>query len=260
MQSVKDFLTQLAIIFTSSVSTISGGEFNQAGRSTAFGANSNLATFLVSAFNNAITNYPNSPHAFLIYLFFNKDFVFNPQVSGALQVIIPDVLGNLAITNVKFPENGYLYVYVCDESNMDVYFDNLQIIHYTNPFTEVNDYYPFGLLAKTSTSLGGTLQNYKYNGNELQKDLAFNVLDYGVKGDFQVRFCERIRLKYFFLLDSLSAGHMWRGIPAHTVRQSLFKKMFSIGIKIILYTIKIYILCAAESPYALAFTQRFRRA
>ena len=111
-------------------------------------------------------------------MFFNKDFVFNSLVSGALQTITPDRLGNLAVTNVKFPENGYLYVYVCNESNMDVNFDNLQIIHYTNPLTEVNDYYPFGLLAKISTSLGGTLQNYKYNGNEIQKDLAFNVLDY----------------------------------------------------------------------------------
>ena len=181
VQLVNNLLTQLATIFTSSVSTISGGEFNQAGTSAAFGANSNLSTFLVSAFNNAVTNYPNNPRAFLIYLFFNKDFVFNPQVSGALQAITPDVLGNLAVTNVKFPENGYLYVYVCDESAMDVYFDNLQIIHYTNPLTEVNDYYPFGLLAKTATSLGGTPQKYKYNGKELQKDLAFNVLDYGAR-------------------------------------------------------------------------------
>ena len=98
-----------------------------------------------------------------------------------MQTITPDALGNLAVTNVKFPENGYLYVYVCNQSELDVYFDNLQIIHYTNPLTEINDYYPFGLLAKTSTSLGGMLQNYKYNGKELQKDLAFNVLDYGAR-------------------------------------------------------------------------------
>ena len=51
VQLVNNLLTQLATIFTSSVSTISGGEINQAGASAAFGANSNLATFLVSAFN-----------------------------------------------------------------------------------------------------------------------------------------------------------------------------------------------------------------
>ena len=57
-QPINEILTQLSTIFTTSVSTISGGEFNQAGTSAAFGANSNLSTFLVSAFNNAVTNYP----------------------------------------------------------------------------------------------------------------------------------------------------------------------------------------------------------
>ena len=91
-----------------------------------------FAIYLVNVlwkFNNAVTNYPDRPRALLIYLFFNKDFIFNPLVSGALQAITPDQLGNLAVSNVKFPENGYLYVYVCDESAVDVSFDNLQIIN-----------------------------------------------------------------------------------------------------------------------------------
>ena len=84
---------------------------------------------------------------------------------------------NLAILDFKFPENRYLYVYVSNETDKNVEFDNLQISHRSNYLIETNDYYLYGLLLPCSLATDVVLQNYNYNGKELQTDLKFDVED-----------------------------------------------------------------------------------
>jgi hypothetical protein len=71
-----------------------------------------------------------------------------------LHVTTPDQLGDLAILDIKMPENGFLYIYVSNETTKDVNFDNLQIHHTSNYLLETNDYYPFGLLVNNSSAYG----------------------------------------------------------------------------------------------------------
>ena len=78
------------------------------------------------------------------------------------------------LQNISVPKNGYIYVYVSNESNADVFFDNLQVFQTHGPILEETHYYPFGLaMAGVSskaaqTSDCGCPNKKGFNGNEIQ--------------------------------------------------------------------------------------------
>jgi RHS repeat-associated protein len=85
---------------------------------------------------------------------------------------------NATIPTITVPKNGYIFVYCSNESNLNVFFDNLQIIHTKGPLVEETHYYPFGLtmagisgkaLGTGKSSLDCGCPNKKgFNGNEIQ--------------------------------------------------------------------------------------------
>jgi RHS repeat-associated protein len=83
-------------------------------------------------------------------------------------------------------EEGYIYIYVSNESNLNVnvYFDDLKITHTAaDMVVQANDYYPFGLTMKPSDFQRDGEQGNKflYNGKELQTDLNLDWYDYGAR-------------------------------------------------------------------------------
>lgn len=114
------------------------------------------------------------PKAFINYIFFDDQFKFvsgNFSRVGTSGLVKSHWNTDAQLQNIEAPKNGYLFVYVSNESNFDVFFDNLQVVHKPGPLVEETHYYPFGLtMAGISSRAMGRLENrYKFNdGTELE--------------------------------------------------------------------------------------------
>jgi len=103
---------------------------------------------------------------YLNYLVFDDNFTF--VNTGFKELSVTTSYTKLALSNIHLAGSGYLIAYVSYEStNADrAYFDDFKVTHKLSPVIQVDDYYPFGGTFNSYTS--GTINNYRYNGKELQ--------------------------------------------------------------------------------------------
>jgi RHS repeat-associated protein len=125
--------------------------------------------------NNETTNYvTNAPKAFLNWVEFddqlnyiNGGVVQVPQISAGqnkqvLQASLP----------MAMPKNGYIYIYLSNESQDTVYFNNLNINYRRGPVTEEEHYYPFGLTMAGISDRAmqfGKINRYRFNSSSEQQ-------------------------------------------------------------------------------------------
>ncbi|MGH2644692.1 MAG: RHS repeat domain-containing protein, partial [Chitinophagaceae bacterium] len=110
----------------------------------------------------------------------------NSANSGVVQV--PQITGSEQAQPLVAPEqiiqkDGYLYIYVSNESAQKVFFDNLVIHHAHGPLLEETNYYPDGL-AMSGISDQAMLEpgsRFKYQGKELDTALAVDLYDFGAR-------------------------------------------------------------------------------
>jgi RHS repeat-associated protein len=128
-----------------------------------------------------------APKAYLTVLFFDERFNFVSEGSMAYRV---QTSGNgaapLVIPPTRAPKNGYAYVYVSNESDEMVYFDNLQVSNVHGNILEENHYYAHGLKiaaissGKLAVATEGEVINlFLYNDKELMDDGGLDWYDYG---------------------------------------------------------------------------------
>lgn len=130
------------------------------------------------------TSSATSPKAYLNYILFNSSHTGIPQFG---YVPVPD---NASTSfqklemDIPIPAgyaNGYMYIYTNNESNYNVYFDEVNILHEktTNALqvTQLSDYYPFGLGFNVWNKESIKANRYLYQ-QENQDDLGYDMYQY----------------------------------------------------------------------------------
>jgi RHS repeat-associated protein len=119
------------------------------------------------------SNQPNGtkPRAYINYIVFDEQFnavKFDFSQVGEANLLKEDHFQDLQ--DIAIEKNGFIYIYCSNQSPVDVFFDNLQVVHTRGRILEETHYYPFGLtMAGISSKAAGSLtNNYKYNGKEQQ--------------------------------------------------------------------------------------------
>ncbi|NNV55076.1 hypothetical protein GD597_06375 [Panacibacter sp. KCS-6] len=104
------------------------------------------------------------------WILFDEQFKPVLTNSGFYPLGTNEQLVNYNNAPIDITKNGYLYVYCSNESNIDVFFDNFQVVQMRGPLVEETHYYPFGLIQSgISSKSAGKLDNkILYNGKEKQ--------------------------------------------------------------------------------------------
>jgi RHS repeat-associated protein len=135
----------------------------------------------VSANNGTISG---KPRAYLNWILLDDQlqYVSSYPQSGAVAVgnYASGTLNTLSYTGVPVTKNGFLYIYVNNETQgWDVFFDNLSIQHRKGPITEETHYYPFGLtiaaISSRALEFGLPINKNKYNGIEYESSMDLNI-------------------------------------------------------------------------------------
>ena len=82
---------------------------------------------------------------------------------------------------ITITKNGYLFVFVSNESQGSVFFDDLTVTHTPGPLLEEHHYYPTGLemFALSSSAGNGQVRNrYGYQGQERENTFALNLNEF----------------------------------------------------------------------------------
>ena len=153
-----------AVTSTISHSVLDGSAFD----ATATGPTGALLSPMLD--NSPVQTGTQAPYAGINYVIFDDQFRPQGTVVGMDLVSTSSDAEKPHNVNVPISKSGYIYIYVSNQSPINVYFDNLQVIHTRGILLEEAHYYPSGLLmAGISDRAWNKLpNNFHYQGKEMQ--------------------------------------------------------------------------------------------
>jgi RHS repeat-associated protein len=183
---VSDVLVSLAQAISGSPITSGVTKSVASNITTQLGSSVPFGSFVNPDYNDASGN---NPKAYLGILYFDERFNLVEEGSLTKRVVQS---GNgaapLVLLQRKAPKNGYALVYVCNESDEVVYFDNLQVTHNRGRIMEENHYYAYGLKIAgissrklTDPGEGDVNNKHLYNDKELIDEGGLDWYDYGFR-------------------------------------------------------------------------------
>lgn len=147
------------------------------------------------------------PSGYLKSVFFKKDGT--PVVTSLKMEFLKAGAGSwqdLALTYTA-PEQGYVQVFVANESDQDVYFDDMVVEHTPQLIVQENHYYPFGMELEGINKLNKPEHRWKFQGQEEQKEFGLNW------SSFKWRNAD-VALGRFFSVDPLAEKYVYNSTYA----------------------------------------------
>ena len=123
----------------------------------------------------------NAPKAYVQYMFYDENYVFVRSEIRMVPLSAKDNWQQLTLPNLSASVDGYVQVLVANESNVDVYFDDLTIQYQPAMAVQENHYSPFGNNLVGIEKQGQPDHKFQYNGKEKQGELGLNWIDYGAR-------------------------------------------------------------------------------
>ncbi|MDR1154256.1 MAG: DUF6443 domain-containing protein [Bacteroidales bacterium] len=121
------------------------------------------------------------PQSGINFILYNSRMEVVEENTGVL--LVEDKINEiqtLASDNLIMQEAGFLEVYINNEAQTPVYYDNFTVAATTSNVIEINAYYPYGMLlpALSLMATPDKWNGYKYSGKELQKEMGLNWGDH----------------------------------------------------------------------------------
>ncbi|MBC8110622.1 MAG: hypothetical protein H7Y04_06135, partial [Verrucomicrobia bacterium] len=159
--------TLRAFLATAAVSVVSNAGTESGNNAARLQAGINFSPLLTSLPSNQIK-------AYIQIIVLDKDYKY---ISSSKQVVSTASLGGWEelTLNYKATTDGYVEVMVVNESNVDVWFDDISVTKKEGLIAQETAYDPFGLELKGIEKIGQPEHDWKYNGGtERNEDLDLN--------------------------------------------------------------------------------------